>query len=175
MDAVISKLLPILRSKQCKKALFFLGIAALIMSALVSLRPAPFLKFGLVGIFVFNALGAGSLLNLTLVPHYNLLALAVISSCGMALNDSLSWIIGRSGEAVIPASPKVTRLKDSITKYGVFALFFWSLIPFPYDLVGILAGYIGMPYKRYILPTFLGKFVRVLLVGSGILKILSLY
>ena len=88
----------------------------------------------------------------------------------MAINDSIAWIIGNSGKAVVDRPVKLKKIEHSIEKYGIFAIFFWSLIPFPYDIIGLVAGYLGLSYVRYIIPTFLGKFIRFTLIGLGILS-----
>jgi len=163
------------QSKYFKKLSFFLGIAFLIIAAFFAVKPEPFLRFGYLGIFVFNILGAGTFLIIPLVKHFQLLPLALISACGITLNDSIAWFIGTSGTAVIPKGKKVKRIEKSIQKYGAYALFFWSLIPFPYDLIGFVAGYLGIPYRMFVVPTFLGKFVRLILLGIGTLQVIKIF
>ena len=147
--------------------------------------------------------GSGVLLVPSLVRFFNLTGLAFATAAGMGFNDSVAWLVGNSGQTIIgPTSlklpksswvspesltspftnqsnsgvkkgKKVKLIEKSINKYGVFALFFWSLIPFPYDLIGFVAGYLGLSYVKYIIPTFLGKFVRIILLGLGIISLIS--
>lgn len=159
------------QSKRFKQITFVLGVVFLLLTLFISLDPTPFLKFGYLGVFIFNLFGAGTLLFLPLARHMNIVGLAFVSALGMAFNDSVSWIVGRSGDEIVPRSKKVEKVEKSIQKYGTLALFFWSLIPVPYDIVGFIAGYLEFPYKSFILPTFFGKFVRFLLLGSGILAV----
>jgi membrane protein YqaA with SNARE-associated domain len=135
------------------------------------LDPTPFLKFGYFGIFIFNLFGAGTLLFLSLARHMNIVYLAFVSASGMTFNDSVSWVVGRSGDEIIPRSKKIEKVERSLHKYGALALFLWSLVPIPYDIVGFIAGYLEFPYKKFIVPTFLGKFARLILLGSGMLAI----
>jgi membrane protein YqaA with SNARE-associated domain len=86
----------------------------------------------------------------------------------MVLNDSVAWLIGRSGDVVLQRSKKLERIEKGIHKFGPFVLFFWSLMPIPYDFVGLIAGYLEFSYKSYVIPSFLGKFVRFILLGIGI-------
>lgn len=158
-----------------KRLSFFFGIVFLIVAAFFAVNPEPFLRFGYVGVFVFNILGAGTFLIIPLVKHFQLLPLALVSACGITINDSISWFIGASGTAVIPKGKKIKRVEKSIQKYGVYALFFWSLIPFPYDLIGFVAGYLGISYRRFVIPTFLGKFIRLILIGIGTLEAIRLF
>jgi len=157
-------------SKTFKRVTFVLGILFLVLTVFISFKQESFLRFGYLGIFAFNLFGPGTLLIFSLANHFNIYGLAFVSAIGMAFNDSVAWIIGNSGTAVIEKSRKLKTIEKTVQKYGVLALFIWSIIPFPYDLVGFVAGYLGLPYKKYILPTFLGKFIRIILLGFGIVS-----
>lgn len=161
-------LIKFFKSKNFKKFTLFLGVLFLLLTFVIYLDPKPFLRFGYFGIFVFNLVGPGTLLAPFLFQYFGLIGVALASASGMAINDSVSWLIGSNSDVVLPRSDKVARIRNSLSKFGPLALFFWSLIPFPYDLIGLLAGYLGFSYSRYIIPTFLGKFIRFLLLGAGI-------
>jgi membrane protein DedA with SNARE-associated domain len=165
------KLVQIFQSKNFKRFTIFLGITFVILTFFISVDPTPFLQFGYFGVFIFNIFGAGTLLIPSLARHMNIFLLAFFSSLGMAGNDSISWLIGSTSGSLTKRSEKLRKIENSIRKFGVFALFFWSLIPFPYDLVGFVAGYLGMPYVRYIIPTFLGKFIRLISIGLGVISL----
>ncbi len=161
------KLVKIFQSKTFKKVTLILGILFLVLTGLISFKPDPFLRFGYLGVFVFNLFGAGTILVFSLARHMNILGLAFFTALGMAFNDSVAWLIGNSGETIIPRSKKTQRIESTVQRYGIFALFVWSLLPIPYDIIGLVAGYLGVSYKRYIIPTFLGKFIRMILIGLG--------
>jgi membrane protein YqaA with SNARE-associated domain len=156
-----------------KRTTFILGVLFLALTLFISINPEPFLQFGYLGVFIFNLFGPGTLLFPSLVKHMNMFGLVLVTSLGMVLNDSISWVVGRSGDAIIPRSQKVEKIEGIIHKYGPVGLFFWSLIPIPYDIIGLIAGYLEMPYKRFIIPTFLGKLVRFILLGSSLLVLLE--
>jgi len=168
---VKEKVKAIVQSKLFKKVTFVLGLLFIILTLVISVDPKPFLRFGYLGVFVLNIFGSGTLLIPFLIKYMNLFLLALFSGLGIAVNDSVSWVIGSSGESLTKKGKKLERIEKSVQKYGVFALFFWSLIPFPYDLVGFVAGYLGMSYYKYIIPTFLGKFIRIILIGVGIISL----
>ena len=165
-----NKLTKLMRSPKFKKLTLILGVLFFILTFFISFNPGPFLKFGYLGVFVFNLFCPGTLLFPSLVKHMNFIGLAIATTSGMALNDSVSWLVGRSGDVVLPRSKRIERIERSIHKYGSVALFFWSLIPFPYDLIGLIAGYLEFSYKRFLIPTFLGRFIRFILLGLGIVK-----
>jgi membrane protein YqaA with SNARE-associated domain len=165
------RLLAIIQSKTFKKITVVLGIAFLVLTFFISFKPEPFLKFSYLGVFVFNLFGPGTLLIPSLSRHMNIFLLAFFTALGMSFNDSVSWVIGRNGDVIIPRSKKVLKIESGLHKFGPYALFVWSLIPFPYDLIGLIAGYLEFPYKTFILPTFLGRFLRLALIGFGVVAI----
>lgn len=167
--------LNLFQSKKFKKMTLILGVIFFIYTIIISFDPQPFIRFGYIGVFVFNLFGPGTLLFPSLVRHMNILDLAFVTALGMAFNDSVSWLIGKSGDVIIPRSKKVKRIEGTIYKYGSAALFFWSLIPIPYDIIGLIAGYLEFSYKSFILPTFFGKFVRFILIGYGVVALFGRY
>lgn len=160
-------------SRDFKRILFLLGIVFLILTAFIFTNPEPFLKFGYLGIFVFALFGPGSILVPILAPHMNIPILAIVTAMGMALNDCVSWFIGSTGHAIIPHSKRVEKLETTVRKYGQPALFFWALVPFPYHLIGLIAGYTGFTWKGFLIPTFLGRLSRFLLLGYGIIHLIG--
>ena len=164
------KILQIIKSPWFQKTTAILGLVFMILTGVIIIDPTPFLRFSYLGIFVFNMFGgSGMFLIPTLVgKSFHPILIAAASAAGMGLNDTVSWFIGSFGHKYIPHSPKVRRIEEVITKFGVIALFIWSMIPFPYDLIGLISGYLGFSYKKFIIPTFLGKFIRFTLIGYGI-------
>lgn len=142
----------------------------MILTGLISINPEPMLRFGYLGVFVFNLFGAGTLLVFSLARHMNVFGLAAATSLGMSFNDSVAWLIGNSGQAIVPRSPKTQKVERVIQKYGAFGLFIWALLPIPYDIIGLVAGYLGLSYKQYFIPSFFGKFLRMLLIGLGVVS-----
>ena len=162
------KIVRILQSKTFKRTMFITGILILLLTGFIVVSPETFLRFGYPGIFVICALGGSSLLLIPLTQYFNVFGLAFAAASGMAVNDSIAWIIGSSGTAIVERPAKLKKIEHTVERYGMVAIFFWSLIPFPYDLVGFVAGYLGLSYPRYVIPTFLGKFVRFSLIGLGL-------
>jgi membrane protein YqaA with SNARE-associated domain len=165
------ELVRLFQSRLFKQITLGLWMVFFVSSFFVAFDSKPFLKYGYAGVFVFNLFGAGTLLAAALSRQMNLFALASVTALGMTVNDSVSWFVGRNGEVIMPRSKKVERIEKTIHKYGTWALFFWSLIPFPYDLIGFIAGYLEFPYLNFVIPTFMGKFVRFILLGTGIVAI----
>lgn len=154
-------------TKNFKKVILALGIAFSILSVFIVVKPEPFLKFGYLGVFAFNLFGPGTLLIPTLSQTMILPLLAFATALGMAINDSVSWLVGSRGDVIIPRTARIQKVEIIVRKYGVFGLFFTSLLPLPYDFIGLIAGYLKLPYRLFLIPTFLGRLSRMVLIGMG--------
>ncbi len=166
---VLKKLSETFQTRAFGLVVSFLGVTFLLLTLCISLDPEPFLRFGYLGVFVFNLFGPGTLLIPSLSGHMNVYSLALATSLGMAFNDSVSWLIGRSGGKIIPYSKKFAKVQGFIERFGLFGLLFLSFLPLPYDFIGLIAGYLKLPYKKFLFPTFVGRFVRMMLLGLGVL------
>lgn len=155
------------QSKPFKVFTLVLAVIFYLLALVIAFAPEPFLKYGYAGIFVFNLFGPGTFLVPTASRHFAVFGVALFTASGMAINDSVSWLAGKNGDVVFPRGRRVERIEGNIKKYGPWALFFWALIPFPYDFIAIIAGYLQMPFWRFLVPTFLGRLVRFLGLGSG--------
>ncbi len=165
----MKKLAAIFQSKEFKLISLVLSILVWIFTLTLSFNPDTFLKFGYPGIFVFNVVGGvGTFLVPILSRKLNLFLLAAVTALGMAFNDSIAYVVGRSGTVLLSENRKTEKVKESINKYGVVGLFFWSLIPIPYDFIGLVAGLLEFPYKKFLGASFAGKLVRFLLLGAGV-------
>lgn len=170
-----ARLTKLVKSTAFKQASFFSGIVFMVSTLFVVLDPTQFLRFGYLGVFVFNLFGPGTLLIPTLSQFMNVPLLATVTSLGMAFNDSVAWLVGKNSEVFIGKPERLARIQKTIEKYGLWALFFWSLVPIPYDFVGFVAGYLRIPYKKYLFPTFAGKFVRFVLMGYGVITAIDIF
>ena|SRR3989344_1815907 len=167
----MNKLTKLLESKVFKKTILVLGATFYIFTIFIVFNPEPFLKFGYLGVFVFNLFGPGTVLIPMLSRHMNVLWISIVGSAGMVLNDSVGWLVGKSGDVILPRSKRVEKFEESIQKWGSYALFGWALIPFPYDFIAMIAGYLEIPYKKFVLPVFLARVIRFALLGLGVVAI----
>lgn len=155
------------QSKPFKVFTLVLAVIFYLLAFVIAFAPEPFLRFGYWGIFVYNLFGPGTFLVPTASRHFAVFGVALVTALGMAINDSVSWLAGKNGDVVFPRGRRVERIEGGIKKFGPWALFFWALIPFPYDFIAIIAGYLKMPFWRFLLPTFFGRLLRFLGLGFG--------
>ena len=159
------------KSKPFKFFTLALAVIFYLLAFVIAFAPEPFLRFGYLGIFVFNLFGPGMFLVPTASRHFNIVGVALVTALGMAINDSVSYLAGKNGDVVFKRGRRVERIEGQIKKFGPWALFFWALIPFPYDFIAIIAGYLQLPFWRFLIPTFLGRLIRFLFMGSGTVAI----
>lgn len=148
-----------------------LGVLFIILTYFISVSPNSFLKFGYIGVAVFNMISSGLIVMPILVKKLNLFGVILSSSLGNAVNTSINYLVGYSSSSMFSGNSAVNWLKDCMKKYGLVAVFILAIIPLPLDVNGLLSGYLGFSYKRYILVNFLGKVVVFFLVGLGILTL----
>ncbi|MBU1034122.1 VTT domain-containing protein [Patescibacteria group bacterium] len=164
---MVQKILKIIQSTAFKKTIVVLGSFLAVASILISINPEPFLKTGYLGVFMYGMLGPVTLIIPVMSQHLNLVLLSAVAAAGVVVNDTLAYIVGRNADAFIQKSKKVLLIEKWVNKYGVFALFFISISPLPYDFVGLIVGYLDLSFRKYVIPLFLGKFIRFVLVGLG--------
>ena len=123
-------------------------------------------NYGYLGAFIvsiiFNAtliLPAGNMLiQMTLgTTVLNPLLLGVVSGGGAAIGEITGYVAGRSGRRLITKSKMYTRVEEWVRKWGVLTIFVFSIVPFVFDLVGIAAGALRVPFWKFFIACMLGR------------------
>lgn len=168
-----------------KKSNYF-TISIFIVTLLVILLPfmlkgqmKNFESLGLLGLFFINFFGsatiflpAPAILSIPVFGSiYNPLIVAIFSSLGSSLGESIAFFFGYSSKEIV--NFKKHKLlyfvfSNTFQKYGGFIIFLLSLVPNPFiDGIGIIAGISGYPAKKFILFVFLGRFIRDIVIASS--------
>jgi len=163
----MSRLIKVVQSKYFKKIIVVLGSILALAGIFISLDPEPFLKTGYWGVFIFSLFGPVTVIIPVMSQHLNLYFLSLVACTGIVINDSIAYVVGRNADVFIPKSKKLLVLEKWVNKYGVFALLVISIAPIPYDFVGLAVGYLDLSFKKYVIPLFIGKFLRFVLIGLG--------
>lgn len=161
----------IVKSKRFRGITTFLAVVFMFATFVLTLDPRPFVKFGYLGAFVFSLFGTGIIIVPVLARYMNLALLSLLVALGMAINDTVGWYVGRRGDVVFPRSKRVIRAEETLHKYGPYGLVLFAFMPLPYDFFGVIAGYLEFPFLRFVIPTFVGRFARFMLLGSGSIAI----
>tara|TARA_B100000029_G_scaffold454396_1_gene480880 strand:+ start:414 stop:899 length:486 start_codon:yes stop_codon:yes gene_type:complete len=126
---------------------------------------------GYIGVFILSLVGSASVLipvpgtaAICLGPGVLNLApiiVAIIGSIAEVIGESSGYIIGYSGKGFIDKSRFYSGIQKKMQSNGSLFIFLMCCIPNPlFDLVGIAAGSLNFPFRKFILSVWLGKLVK---------------
>lgn len=91
----------------------------------------------------------------------NPLAIGIVAGLGQALGETTGYLAGYSGQELIDNSPRYARMAGWMQRYGAITIFVLALIPNPlFDIAGIVAGALRMPFWIYLSVTITGKVIK---------------
>jgi membrane protein YqaA with SNARE-associated domain len=135
-------------------------------------------NYGYLGAFlislIFNAtivLPAGNFLVLlslgATLPSATAVGLA--GGAGAAIGEITGYLAGYSGRTVIKGQKRYARLQVWVRKWGMVTIFIFSAAPFVFDLAGITAGVLRLPFWKFLLACWLGRtllYIGIALAGA---------
>ena len=93
---------------------------------------------------------------------------AIAAGSGAALGELSGYLAGFSGQGVAEKTPIYNRMDELMRKYGVWAVLILAFIPNPlFDMAGIIAGILRMPLRTFLIWTWLGKVLKMLVFAYG--------
>jgi len=143
-------------------------------------------SYGYFGAFLIGLIGNASVLipgivlpiltgwGVLLYLHFGLVAPVMVGlagGAGAAIGELTGYMAGYSGRGVVERIKLYNRLVEWLKKWGVWAIFILSLVPFFFDLAGIAAGALRFPLWKFILACWLGR--TLLYVGFVVLAALG--
>jgi len=134
------------------KAYGYLGafVISLTLNATVILPAGNFL--------IISALGAA-------LPSATLVGLA--GGTGAAIGEITSYMAGFSGRGIVERSRLYSKVEDWVRRWGAMTIFFFSLVPFVFDLAGIAAGILRFPLWNFLLVCWLGRTILYIVFAVG--------
>ncbi len=146
--------------------IFFIGPEALVdYIGVQNAYGLMFLVAALGGLSTFNSVPYLAVLFVLANTGVDPLWLGIVSAVGVMCGDSFSYLLGRSGETVIPESFKFAfaSIKNfAITYprlYPSFCFIYGAICPLSNDFVTISAGIANISYKKVMVPLALGNIV----------------
>ncbi len=130
--------------------------------------------YGYPGVFIISLLG-----NATLIlpaPSFaivfavggvlNPYLVGMAAGCGAALGEMTGYLAGLGGRGMLEDKKFHQRLEALMTRRGAWLIFFLAFIPNPaFDVGGILAGALRMPWWKFLAATVAGKSIRFVLLA----------
>lgn len=95
----------------------------------------------------------------------NPFVVGIIGGTFATVGELIGYYLGRRGSAILPNSPRIERFKTWTGRWGTVALFWFALLPVPFDIAGIWAGAARYPLVRFFPPVLLGKSIKITMIA----------
>ena len=155
-------------------AILVLLVAVYYISDFALHIPPEFIyTYGLAGVFVLSILGTMTIiipvpLDFTifvLSKIYPPELLSLIAGIGSGLGEMTSYILGYLGHRILDHK-EFPRVKNNLKKYGGFFIFGICVFPvIPFDIIGLIGGYLRMPFLPFLGAAMAGKTVRYYIIS----------
>ena len=117
---------------------------------------------------VFAPVGALGAVCVTVAVDLNPFMVALVAASAEAVGELTGYLAGMGGKAIFDRNKFYLRFKNLFSRYASLTLLFGSAVPNPlFDVMGVAAGSILYPVKRFLLLVFIGKVVKFTWVGLG--------
>lgn len=111
--------------------------------------------------------GPGIALLLVIGGMIDPISLGLVAGLGAAVGEMTGYVIGYQGRHALEKKPVFRFFERWMRKAGDLALFSIAAIPNPFaDVTGIVAGASGIPLRRFLFITWLGKSLRFILLAG---------
>jgi membrane protein DedA with SNARE-associated domain len=124
--------------------------------------------YGYAGSFVISVILNGTIIfpvsNMALMVAIGITvpqpwAVGLLGGLGAGIGELTGYVAGRSGRGILSRSKTFNRVEGWVKKWGWLAVFVLSIIPFAFDVVGIIAGALRMPVWRFFLACMMGRII----------------
>jgi uncharacterized membrane protein YdjX (TVP38/TMEM64 family) len=150
--------------------LFVVAISIFIYS--IRDRAQELEKYSYPGIFLLSILSyatvilpaPGVAVVFTMGAVFNPWIVALVAGTGAAIGELIGYLAGYSSQPVVERVSIYQRMVSWVEKYGSVAILVFSALPNPFfDLTGIAAGALKMPVKKFLIWTWLGETLKMLI------------
>lgn len=130
--------------------------------------------YGYLGVFLLTLLASATLVLPSPAVGVAFLAggtlnpwlVGMISGVAASIGEVTGYIAGLGGSEFAQRSRFYPRIEGYVRRWGILTIFVLAIIPSPiFDLAGIAAGTMRMPFWRYFIACLAGKTLRFLLVA----------
>ncbi len=127
---------------------------------------------GFAGVWILSFIGAASVVVpvpglaavcLAGTPEIGLnpVAVGIVAGSAEALGEMTGYLAGVSGRNFVARHKWYPRIQEWMRRYGIVFLFVMSVVPNPtFDIVGIAAGSIAYPVRRFLAILFVAKSIK---------------
>lgn len=153
-------------------------IATLLLTLGLALIPVDLIArlgaYGYLGVFVLTllasativlpspAIGVAMLAGKTLNPWL----VGLVSGTAAGLGEITGYVAGLGGSALAARSRFYPRVERWVQRWGLLTIFALAVVPGPaFDLAGIAAGTMRMPFRSFLVACLAGKILRFIAVA----------
>jgi len=133
-------------------------------------------SYGYVGLFLINVIGAASILlpspaaasvfgggallqDFLGIPAF--IWVGMIAGLGEAVGEFSGYAAGYGGRIMVENRAEYKRIHRWMDSHGTITMFLMSTFPNPlFDVVGLAAGAVQMPMKRFFIAVLAGKVIK---------------
>ena len=131
-------------------------------------------SYGYLGAFLISLIGnAGVILAAPVLPILSAIGavlysvtglegpviVGLVGGAGAGIGEMVGYLVGYSGRSAVGNNRIYLRLVGWMERWGAIAIFVLSIVPFFFDLVGIAAGVLRFPLRKFVLACWLGRTV----------------
>lgn len=110
----------------------------------------------------------GVVLTAELGAVFNPMLVAFSAGAGAAIGELSGYLAGFGGRGVIENRKWYDRVVKWMSKYGDVTILVMAIIPNPFfDIAGMVAGAMKMPWWRFMIWCMIGKIIKMLLFAYG--------
>ena len=89
----------------------------------------------------------------------------LVAGVGAAIGEMTGYMAGYSGRSIVQRQKIYARLEGWVKKWGALAIFILAIVPFLFDLAGMAAGALRLPFWKFFLACWLGR--TILYIGMA--------
>lgn len=117
---------------------------------------------------IFLPISALAAVCVAVAVDLNPFMVALVAASAEAVGEMTGYLAGMGGKSFFERNRFYLRFKNLFSRYGGLILFCGSMIPNPlFDIMGVAAGSILYPLRRFLLLVFIGKTIKFTWVGLG--------
>ena len=126
-----------------------------------------FLSF-IAAALIFLPVSALASVCVAVAVDLNPFIVAVVAASAESIGELTGYMAGMGGKSFFERKRFYLRFKNFFLRYAGLTLVLFSIIPNPlFDIIGVAAGSILYPVKRFLLLVFIGKTIKFTWVGLG--------
>jgi uncharacterized membrane protein YdjX (TVP38/TMEM64 family) len=131
-------------------------------------------EYGYLGVFLIAVLGnatvvfpvPGMAVVFASASVLNPILVGLVAGLGEPLGELTGYLAGYAGSAIVEDGARFRQIRGMVERKGFLTLFVLSAIPNPvFDLAGMAAGMAKYPVLSFLLPCWLGKTLKSLIVA----------